>query len=72
MNILNLFRKKTTEAVKEKTPEVFNFYCHHCNKGFNVTDLMIFPTSVRLLYKDQYVQGKGVTCPHCHKDSIFG
>ena len=75
MNIFNIFKKK--EPVKTLDsfavePKEDLFSCYHCHHYFKVTDSMIFPTSVRLLYKDQYVQGKGVTCPKCQKDSIFG
>jgi len=48
------------------------FTCHYCGNRFEFQSKDIFPTSVRLLYKDQFVTGKGIKCPKCLKDSIFG
>ena len=75
-SISNLFTKKQPEEIKtvqileSLQPDLFT--CHNCQHQFEVTDKMIFPTSVRLLYKDQFVIGKGVMCPKCKQNSIFG
>lgn len=72
----NLFRKQKVAVLK--TGETFIpvneniFTCHHCGNRFEFQSKDIFPTSVRLLYKDQFVTGKGIKCPKCLKDSIFG
>ena len=79
----NLFRKqkvailKTGEAFipvqfEEVKPNDDLFTCHYCQHQFEFQSKDIFPTSVRLLYKDQFVTGKGIKCPKCLKDSIFG
>jgi transposase-like protein len=47
------------------------FTCHHCGYTFEVYSKNIFPTSQRVLIEQYFVQGKGVTCPVCLKDSIF-
>jgi hypothetical protein len=49
-----------------------NFVCHYCHKGFLLLSQNIFPVSVRMLYKESYVQGKGVLCPHCGQTCITG
>lgn len=48
------------------------FVCHYCNKEFTLLAKNIFPTSVRVLYQDNYVTGKGVLCPHCGQTCITG
>ena len=63
------------DSYREKQPVRVNdnlFTCHHCQHQFKVQTKDIFPTSVRLLYKDQFVTGKGVMCPMCKQNSIFG
>jgi hypothetical protein len=72
MKIFDFFKKKTEVSKLQFQVQPDLFTCHYCSHQFEVTDKMIFPTSVRLLYKDQFVTGKGVTCPKCHKDCIFG
>jgi hypothetical protein len=60
-------------AKQESITQDNNFQCHYCHISFVVNPSKdIFPTSVRLLYKDQYITGKGVLCPHCKKTCIFG
>lgn len=74
----NLFKKepevkKEPEETKSYTGNNLKlFWCHHCGHGFTVESKDVFPTSVRLLYKDQFVTGKGVMCPKCKQNSIFG
>jgi hypothetical protein len=48
------------------------FICHYCRKSFTLLSKNIFTTSVRLLYQDNYVTGKGVLCPYCLKACITG
>jgi hypothetical protein len=48
------------------------FFCHYCHKGFTLLTKDIFPVSVPMLYKESYVQGKGVLCPHCGQTCITG
>jgi hypothetical protein len=48
------------------------FICHYCHKSFDLLAKNIFPVSVPMLYKESYVQGKGVLCPHCGKTCITG
>lgn len=81
----NLFRKNKKAILKDGTafiptpfqeipkPEGNLFTCHYCGYHFEVNPAKdIFPVSVPILYKNQYVQGKGVKCPECLKDCIFG
>lgn len=73
---MNIFKKifktkKEVDIVDKKQCEDL-FTCHYCKHQFETTPKMIFPTSVRLLYKDQYVSGKGVMCPKCNEVCIFG
>lgn len=63
------------ELIQPEKPEekmINPFCCHYCHKVFDVTSKMIFPMSVRALYKDYFFQGIGVKCPHCFKDCIYG
>jgi DNA-directed RNA polymerase subunit RPC12/RpoP len=48
------------------------FVCHYCNLEFALLAKNIFPVSVRVLYQDNYVIGKGVLCPHCGQTCITG
>jgi len=48
------------------------FICHYCSKEFILLTKNIFPTSVRVLYKDCYTTGKGILCPHCGQTCITG
>ena len=48
------------------------FICHYCQKAFTLLKKDIFPVSVPMLYKESYVQGKGVLCPHCGQTCITG
>jgi hypothetical protein len=48
------------------------FICHYCQKAFTFLKKDVFPVSVPMLYKESYVQGKGVLCPHCQKTCITG
>jgi hypothetical protein len=48
------------------------FFCHYCHKAFTLLAQNIFPVSVPMLYKESYVQGKGVLCPHCGQTCITG
>lgn len=79
MDIFKIFKKKEIQPLQIVEPlhplqplQPDLFTCHHCSHRFEVTNKMIFPTSVRLLYKEQYVTGKGVMCPQCKQNSIFG
>ena len=83
MNILksiqNLFTKEVKETEKQPVliqpvilPEPELFTCHHCHYQFEVQSKDIFPVSVPVLYENNYVQGKGVLCPECKQNSIFG
>jgi hypothetical protein len=75
--ITDLNRIKTIEELNagkaiSDLQEGEKFVCHYCEKEFTLLSQNIFPTSVRLLYKDSYVTGKGVLCPHCGKTCITG
>jgi hypothetical protein len=48
------------------------FACHYCHKEFMLQSKNIFPVSVRLLYKDSYVTGKGTICPYCQQVNVTG
>jgi hypothetical protein len=54
------------------TQEGEQFMCHYCHKAFTLLSKNIFPVSVPMLYKESYVQGKGVLCPHCGQTCITG
>jgi|WetSurMetagenome_2_1015567.scaffolds.fasta_scaffold942475_2 hypothetical protein len=76
MKIFDFLKRKKglSEGVElqQAEPSKDLFSCHYCQHQFEVTPKMIFPTSVRILYKDQFTQGKGVLCPNCKKTCIFG
>jgi len=82
INLLSKFKakEKNIEAevkVIEKqiitdTQDGEKFFCHYCRKAFTFLKKDIFPVSVPMLYKESYVQGKGVLCPHCQKTCITG
>lgn len=77
MNLFNIFKRKHVPVVdnlEQQQPEVKRdmFTCHYCQHEFEVKDKDIFPANVSVLYKDVYVQGKGVMCPKCFKTCIFG
>jgi hypothetical protein len=82
INLLSKFKakEKNIEAevkIIEKqvitdTQDGEKFFCHYCRKAFTFLKKDIFPVSVPMLYKESYVQGKGVLCPHCQKTCITG
>jgi transposase-like protein len=79
MKIFNIFKKKNVTipeeikvVTKEENENSDQFICHNCGYQFTVKAKDIFPTSVKLLYKDVSIIGKGVLCPKCKKTSIFG
>jgi hypothetical protein len=58
--------------VKQEIKQNNLFQCHYCHNEFEVTSKMVFPVSVPMLYKDSFVQGKGIQCPNCLKNCIYG
>jgi hypothetical protein len=76
MSILDFFKKHKpiTTGIELQKSEVKRdmFTCHYCQHQFEVNAKDIFPANVPVLYKDVYVQGKGVMCPKCFKTCIFG
>ena len=82
INLLSKFKakEKNIEAevkIIEKqvitdTQDGEKFFCHYCRKAFTFLKKDIFPVSVPMLYKESYVQGNGVLCPHCQKTCITG
>jgi hypothetical protein len=82
INLLSKFKAKeknieTEVKVIEKqiitdTKLAEQFFCHYCHKAFTLLSQNIFPVSVPMLYKESYVQGKGILCPHCGKTCITG
>jgi hypothetical protein len=52
--------------------EISGFSCHYCFKKFDIKENKIFPIQVKLLYKEEYITGKGYVCPHCKKECVIG
>ena len=82
INLLSKFKAKEKNIEDEvkviekqiitDTQDGEKFFCHYCRKAFTFLKKDIFPVSVPMLYKESYVQGKGVLCPHCQKTCITG
>jgi hypothetical protein len=64
--------RETAKQVITDTQDGEKFFCHYCRKAFTFLKKDVFPVSVPMLYKESYVQGKGVLCPHCQKTCITG
>ena len=64
--------KVIEKQVITDTQDGEKFFCHYCRKAFTFLKKDVFPVSVPMLYKESYVQGKGVLCPHCQKTCITG
>jgi hypothetical protein len=78
MKISDIIKKwfwKTEPQIQYEVKEIKQdnlFSCHYCHNEFEVTAKMVFPVSVPMLYKDSFVQGKGIQCPKCLKTCIYG
>jgi hypothetical protein len=68
MNILNLFKKKK----QVDQTETFTNSCHICKQRFNIDEKKIFPIQVQLMYKNEYITGKGYECPNCKNKIKIG
>ena len=68
MNIFSFFKKSKIFTKVEK----FDTFCPSCKKGINIDESKIFPIQVQLLYKSEFVMGKGYKCPNCGNNLIVG
>lgn len=69
MKIFDFFFKSKITALKA---EKFTNYCHVCKTGFNIDEKKVFPIQVQLMYKNEYITGKGYECPNCKNKIIVG
>jgi len=73
MKIFEFFKKKKQpEIIQLEQKNTSGFWCHHCNKTFEIIPSKVYQSTVRALYQDYFFPAKAYLCPHCHKENIIG
>jgi hypothetical protein len=60
----------TPEEAKPEEAKIDLFTCHYCNYRFEAKNIFSMP--VKSTDGAYFFQGKGVQCPKCLKNSIYG